>query len=71
VTNLFQREMVAEALMLTTDDVASAMKCSPRHLTNLRRDGRMPRPVKLGTAVRWPRKEIEEWINAGCPSLAV
>ena len=64
-----QNDAVHEALMLSTQDVAKLLKCSDRHVTNLRREGRMPLPVKLGTLVRWPRKEIEDWIAAGCPAL--
>jgi predicted DNA-binding transcriptional regulator AlpA len=30
--------------------------------------GRLPRPVRLGGAVRWRRNEIVEWIAAGCPN---
>jgi excisionase family DNA binding protein len=59
---------VLEPLLITAQDVARLLKCSDRHVTNLRRDGRMPPPVKLGTSVRWPRRTIEEWISAGCPS---
>ncbi len=30
--------------------------------------GRIPRPVKIGGALRWRRLELEEWIAAGCPA---
>jgi excisionase family DNA binding protein len=42
--------------------------CSVRHVYRLADAGRMPRPVKLGTLVRWRRAELEAWIDAGCPS---
>ena len=29
--------------------------------------GRMPRPVKLGALVRWPRETVETWIAQACP----
>jgi excisionase family DNA binding protein len=61
-------EFVSEALMLSVQDVAKLMQCSDRHLCNLRRAGRMPAPVKLGTLVRWPRKVIEDWVANGCPA---
>jgi predicted DNA-binding transcriptional regulator AlpA len=66
-----KQDAIAGALMMTIPDVANAMKCSDRHVTNLRNEGRMPPPVKLGASVRWPRRVIEDWIDAGCPSLAV
>jgi excisionase family DNA binding protein len=66
-----KQDATTETLMMTIDDVAHAMKVSDRHVTNLRKEGRMPLPVKLGTSVRWPRRVIEAWIDAGCPALAV
>lgn len=57
-----------EPLMFDTRDVAQLLKCSDRHVTNLRRTGRMPPAVKLGTIVRWPRRVILDWIDAGCPT---
>jgi len=66
-----KQDAIAEALMMTIRDVADAIKCSDRHITNLRNEGRMPPPVKLGASVRWPRRVIEDWINANCPALAV
>lgn len=55
-------------VMLSTQDLADLMQCSDRHIANLRKEGRMPAPVRLGTLVRWPRKAIEDWIAAGCPA---
>ena len=42
--------------------------CSKRHIYRLTDAGRMPRPIKLGSLVRWRRAELEAWINAGCPT---
>lgn len=56
-----------DSLMLSIRDVAKLMQCSDRHISNLRNDGRMPPPVKLGTLVRWPSAVIRDWIQAGCP----
>ncbi len=30
--------------------------------------GRIPRPVKIGGALRWRREELLRWIDAGCPA---
>jgi len=68
--NRHQATAADESMMLSTQDVARLMQCSDRHVTNLRREGRMPPPVKLGTLVRWPRKVIEDWIAAGCPTAS-
>jgi prophage regulatory protein len=57
------------ARLLAVDDVAAMLGVSARHVYRLADDGRMPRPVKLGGAVRWDRVAISEWIAAGCPTV--
>ena len=56
-----------EHALLTVHDVARLLNCSIRTIYRLCDSGRMPRPVKLGSLVRWPRDVIERWIAAGCP----
>lgn len=56
-----------EARLLTVDDVAAMLGVSGRHIYRLADAGKMPRPVKLGGAVRWDRLAIADWIAAGCP----
>ena len=68
--NAQPKEMAINSLMLGIRDVAGLMQCSERHITNLRKAGRMPPPVKLGAIVRWSRAVIEDWIRTGCPSMA-
>lgn len=54
--------------------VATLCDCSSRHVYRLSDAGRMPRPVKLGSLVRWrlrtgdPKTGVLDWIEAGCPS---
>ncbi|MCD0459213.1 helix-turn-helix transcriptional regulator [Roseiconus lacunae] len=55
--------------MMSVDDVADELNCSARHVRRLADSGRMPRPIKLGTLVRWPRAAIEQWIGDGCPNV--
>ena len=57
----------AAPLLLDVAGVAGALTCSERHVRRLADAGRMPRPVRLGTLIRWNRVEIERWIAAGCP----
>jgi excisionase family DNA binding protein len=54
--------------MLTVVDVARLLSCSPRHVYRLVDMGRLRRPVKLGTLVRWPRSAVLAWIERECPS---
>jgi len=39
-----------------------------RTLWRLDATAKLPRAVRLGTACRWRRGEIEAWIAAGCPA---
>jgi excisionase family DNA binding protein len=56
--------------MLSVDDIATIyLGCSARHVFRLADSGRMPRPIKLGSLVRWPRAVIEKWISEGCPNV--
>ena len=54
-------------VLLTVRDVAEMLNCSPRTVYRLSDSGRMPKPAKLGSLVRWPRQLIERWIEEGCP----
>ncbi len=33
--------------------------------------GLIPRPVKIGGALRWRREELLHWIDTGCPARTV
>lgn len=54
--------------LLDVAAVAGLLAVSSRHVRRLADSGRMPRPKRLGTLVRWDRAEIERWIAEGCPS---
>jgi excisionase family DNA binding protein len=58
----------APASLLDVRGVAAMLGCSPRHVYRLADRGSMPAPVRLGSLVRWPRKTLEDWLGAGCPS---
>jgi len=56
------------ARLLDVGRVAALLGVSSRQVYRLADGGRMPRPLKLGGAVRWDREAIESWIAAGCPA---
>jgi excisionase family DNA binding protein len=60
----------ARAELLTVNDVAGLLSCSPRHVYRLADAGRMPRPRKLGALVRWSRAQVSEWIAGGCAPVS-
>jgi predicted DNA-binding transcriptional regulator AlpA len=54
--------------LLDVGTVAAVCDCSPRHIYRLSDSDRMPRPIRLGSLVRWRKDDIKAWIDAGCPS---
>ena len=58
----------AASQLLDVEVVAEILGCSTRHVYRLSDAGRMPRPVKLGSLVRWSASAIQAWIDQGCPS---
>lgn len=58
---------VVNAELLSVQSVAALLgACSTRHVYRLADAGRMPKPVKLGSLVRWRRAEVLNWIERGC-----
>lgn len=63
-----RREFPAELLDVTA--VASLLGgCSKRHVYRLADGALMPRPIKLGSLVRWRRADVMSWIDGGCQPL--
>jgi len=63
-----------KACLLDVKAVADLLSCSTRHVYRLADAGRCPKPVKLGSLVRWtqrtgdPQTGVLDWIEAGCRS---
>lgn len=55
--------------MMSVDDVAIEIGCCDRSVRRWADSGRMPRPIKLGSLIRWQRSVIEQWIADGCPHV--
>ena len=51
--------------MWTVKDVAELLKVSQRHVWRLRSAGKLPQPIRIGRAVRWPRQSIAAFIEKG------
>jgi predicted DNA-binding transcriptional regulator AlpA len=56
-------------LLLDTRDVAKLLKVSTRTIFSMHTKGRMPAPIRIGFAVRWPYKQLCDWVEAGCPKI--
>ena len=63
VTDAAQSPRLADARQ-----VAALLGVSARHVFRLADAGLMPRPLRLGSAVRWEIELIEKWISSGCKS---
>ncbi|HEY1599473.1 MAG TPA: helix-turn-helix domain-containing protein [Pirellulales bacterium] len=55
------------ALALPAAGVARFLNVSERHLWALNSSGRLPKPIRLGRAVRWSVEELRAWLAAGSP----
>ena len=62
--------------LLTVPEVAEICGIAPETVRRMTDRGAMPKPVRLGRAVRYrlegddETKAISPWINAGCPDLS-
>ncbi len=61
----------SERLALTAVETAKLLGVSTRHIWKLHAAGQLPQPVRLGRSVRWRRKELLAWLEAGCPARDV
>jgi excisionase family DNA binding protein len=53
--------------LMTIHEVADLLRCSTRTIHRLIDRGEIPRPLRFGTLLRWPRTQIEGWQAEGCP----
>jgi excisionase family DNA binding protein len=55
-------------LMLSAEQCAKLLGIGRTLFYSMHTSGRLgPLPVKLGRRSLWSRKELEEWIENGCP----
>lgn len=59
----------ADDLMIDRLEVAKLLKVHPETVCRMSRSGQMPKPTHFGRAIRWSRKRIEAWVDAGCPPI--
>lgn len=48
--------------LLTTEELAEIVKVSPATIRDWRKKGTGPHALKIGHAVRYPRREVLAWI---------
>jgi predicted DNA-binding transcriptional regulator AlpA len=58
-----------EPLLISYRDVCRMLSIGKNLFFTMRQSGRFPiKPIRLGGSVRYPRREVERWIEAGCPA---
>ena len=53
--------------LLNCRQVAQLLGLSVRSVYRLRDGQKMPRPVRVGTLLRWRESDLRQWLDAGCP----
>ena len=62
--------VVVEPELLNATQVAVYLGCSERHVQDMHREGKMPRPaVTRGRRHYWSLQNLRAWIDAGCPVI--
>lgn len=56
-----------QPLAVSAKELANMLNVSLRQIWRLNATGKLPRPLRLGGSVRWSRKELEAFIEAGAP----
>jgi excisionase family DNA binding protein len=61
---------IGQPLLITARKLAQLLGVSTRTLWRLRSAGQLPKPMRLGGAVRWRFDEVRAWIAGGCQRTA-
>jgi excisionase family DNA binding protein len=57
-------------LLVDARELAKLLGAGLRTVRTWDAAGRLPRPVRIGGAVRWHLEEIRAWVEAGAPDRA-
>lgn len=58
-----------EAALIDVNEFAGKLAVSAKHIRRMADEGRVPSPIRLGKRVRWNRKDVDAWIDDGCPEV--
>ena len=56
-----------KGLLIDSRQAAKLLKVSERTLWRMWNEGKMPKPIRIGQAVRFSYEELQAWVNAGGP----
>jgi excisionase family DNA binding protein len=61
--------VAVQPVVYETDELATMLKVSGRHIRRMVDAGRVPGVIRLGRLVRFNVQAIDDWIRAGCPRV--
>ena len=53
--------------LLNAKSLGLMLALSKRQVFRLNSSGKIPAPIRISGAIRWPEQEISEWLQAGAP----
>ena len=53
------------------NDLKRILKASGRSIDRWRDSGVIPGGLRVGRLIRWRKRDIHEWLDAGCPRRSV
>jgi len=56
------------AELLTVHQVARMLNCAESMVRERDKKGMLPVPIRIGGSKQWRKKELLDWIGAGCPA---
>ena len=66
---MYANEDKTDSLMLSAESSADLIGVGRTLFRSMHSSGRLgPLPVKFGRRILWSRKELENWVTAGCPN---
>ena len=66
VFDVSQKDMTVheqKTLLFTLSLIAQMVCLSPRMIQKMVKQGRFPRPVRIGRAVRWRANDVAQWVD--------
>ena len=54
-------------LLIDMREASKLLKVSQRTIYAMHSQGRMPKPIRIGSAIRWPYNQLKAWVDSGCP----
>ncbi|AQT68312.1 putative transcriptional regulator [Anaerohalosphaera lusitana] len=65
--NKREGEAEPQIRLITAEQFGHILGLSKRQIFRLNATGRVPKPLKIGGAVRWNKGEIHAWLQKGAP----